>query len=352
MWPRNRRLRRPGSTVAYVLVGLLLATTLIVGAVAVLQIDLSGDQGNRLPRRAEYDIAAQKQIDPALIGYEQTASFAAGLENASLVTFDGEGTLWIAGEKEVAQVTSQGAVSHRFSVAAAPRCLAVHDGVVYVGCDDRVETFSSKGESAGSWPSLGERARITDIAVAEDRVFVADAGNKVIHRYTPRGDYLGRIGDRRDNPRVPGFVIPSPCFPLLFGDEGLLWVSNPGRHRVEAYTPEGDWEEPLSWGCAAMLSKPRIAGFEGCCNPARLRRLPDGGFVTVEKGVIQIKEFDRDGKFRCVVSGPAPFSRSSTHMEDARTDHKPKMIDLAVDGEGHVWVLDPNSESIRVFKKK
>ncbi len=352
MSPQNRRLSKSGSTAAYVLIGLLLATTLLVGGVAVLRIDLSGDPGNRLPRRAEYDIEARKRIDPALIAYEQTFSFPAVVENPSRAAFDDDGALWIGGEKEVAQVTAEGNSTHRFAVSSAPRCLAVRDGVVFVGYDDRLETFSPEGESTGSWPSLGERARLTDIAVSEERVFVADAGNKIIHRYNSRGKYLGGIGDKRENPRVPGFVIPSPCFPLLFGDEGLLWVANPGRHRIEAYTPEGGWEEPLSWGRSAMLSKPRIGGFEGCCNPTRLRRLPSGGFVTAEKGVIQVKEFDRDGNFQCVVTGPAPFSRSGSHMEDTRGDHKPKMIDLAVDDEGRVWILDPNSQSVRVFEKK
>ena len=348
----SRAFVRDGSVAGYLLVGLLLATTIVVAVVAVSHIDLSGDQGNRLPERAEYNIEKQKQIDPELIGYKQRESFPVGLDGSSVLTFDDHGEPWVGGSGEVARLTLDAKVASRFPVNGPVRCLAVGKETVYVGFDDHVETFSTEGERLAAWAPQGDRARLTSIAVGPEFAFVADAGNKVIHRYDLKGTHLGRIGDKRENPAVPGFVVPSPYFDLLLGEEGLLWVSNPGRHRVEAYTREGAWEEPLTWGASAMLSKPRIAGFGGCCNPARLARLPDGGFVTVEKGILQVKDFDRDGTFRCVVTGPDAFTRSDAHVEETRPDHKPKVIDVAVDGSGRVWVLDPNSGTIRVFERK
>jgi hypothetical protein len=348
----NSPTRRRGSVAGYLLIGLLLLTTIVIAVVAVLRIDLSGDQGNRLPRRAEYDIEKQKRIDPELIGYKRRESFSVAVEGASVVTFDDHGGPWVGGTGEVARLTPDGKVAARFSVNGPVRCLEVGKETVYVGFDDHVETFSTDGERLASWAPLGDRARVTALAVGPEFVFVADAGTKVVHRYDLKGAHLGRIGDKRIDPSVPGFVIPSPCFDLLLGEEGLLWVVNPGRHRVEAYTQEGAWEEPLTWGESAMLSKPRIAGFGGCCNPARLARLPDGGFVTAEKGILQVKDFDRDGKFRCVVTGPEAFTRSDAHVEETRPDHKPKVIDVGVDESGRVWVLDPNSETVRVFEKK
>ena len=352
MSPWNRGPARTGSIAGYLLIGLLLVTTIVVAVVAVMRVDVSGNQGNRLPKRAEYDIDRQKQIDSALIGYKQTRSHPVAVDSPSVIAFDDNDTLWIAGGKEIAKLTATGDITKRFSVSETPRCLAVRGSTIYVGFDHHVEVFSTTGESLASWTSLGDRARLTGIAVGDDHVFVADAGNKTIHRYDSQGKHLGKIGDKRETPGVPGFVVPSPYFAILLGDEGLLWVSNPGRHRVEAYTVEGTWEEPLTWGGSAMLQKPRITGFGGCCNPARLVRLPDGGFITVEKGILQVKDFDRDGNFRCVVTGPNAFTRSDAHIEETRTNHKPKVIDVAVDGKGRVWILDPNSRSLRVFEKQ
>ena len=49
------------------------------------------------------------------------------------------------------------------------------------------------GKPAGSWGSLGDRAVLTSIALAEDDVFAADAGNAVVVRYDTSGKIVGRM---------------------------------------------------------------------------------------------------------------------------------------------------------------
>ncbi|MBM3243119.1 hypothetical protein FJZ31_43220, partial [Candidatus Poribacteria bacterium] len=44
-----------------------------------------------------------------------------------------------------------------------------------------------------------------------------------------------------------------------------------------------------------------IDGFCGCCNPVNFAMLPDGRFVTCEKGLPRVKIYDADGTFSGVV---------------------------------------------------
>jgi hypothetical protein len=92
---------------------------------------------------------------------------------------------------------------------------------------------------------------------------------------------------------------------VKLGKDGLLRVNNPGRHRVEIYTAEGDLE--LSWGKATV----GIEGFCGCCNPTALGLLADGRCITCEKGLPRVKVIRQRGAFECVVAGTESFPQNS-----------------------------------------
>jgi hypothetical protein len=131
-----------------------------------------------------------------------------------------------------------------------------------------------------------------------------------------------------------------PYFEVDVGADGLLWVTNPGHHRIEAYTPDGQFER--SWGEAANA----IHGFCGCCNPVHFTRLPDGRFVTSEKGLPRIKIYSATGDFDCVVAGPEMFSKQ---METPRAS---VCMALAVDSAGRILLADALSREVLVFSSK
>src|SRR5262249_4676088 len=135
------------------------------------------------------------------------------------------------------------------------------------------------------WASPGGRAWLTGLTTSAKDVFVADAGNRVIWRCDHSGKVLARIGEKNKERNIPGFIVPSPYFDLEMHPDGLLRVANPGRHRVEAYTVDGDLE--LAWGVASTA----IDGFCGCCNPINIALLPDGRIVTCEKGLPRVKVY-------------------------------------------------------------
>jgi hypothetical protein len=208
------------------------------------------------------------------------------------------------------------------------------DGTVYVGMIDHVEVYSPEGRRRAKWDSLGEKAIVTSIAVSGSDVFVADSGNRVVLRYDRSGRLLGRIGRADKSRDIPGLLVRRPCVDVAAGGKGVLWVTNPGRWRVEAYTFDGDLQS--WWGEYSR----GIEGFCGCCNPTDIAILPGGGFVTSEKGLPRVKVYDDCGSFECVVAGPESFAEGTVGL------------DLAVDSRGRVLVLDPVAAAVRIFVPK
>jgi hypothetical protein len=197
------------------------------------------------------------------------------------------------------------------------------------------------------WESLGERALLTGLAVKDDDVFVADAGNRIVLHYDSEGTLINKIGEKDERRNIPGFFIPTPYFDLTIAPDGLLRVVNPGNHKIEAYTYDGDLE--LSWGKFSGT----IEGFCGCCNPVSIAILPDESFVTVEKGLIRAKIYDPYGQFVGVVAGPDELGVAGP----VKICQFPEQcqcggFDVAVDAKGRIFVLDTIKNVVRVFSRK
>jgi uncharacterized cupin superfamily protein len=93
-----------------------------------------------------------------------------------------------------------------------------------------------------------------------------------------------------------------------------------------------------------------ITGFCGCCNPINFALLPDGRYVTCEKGLPRVKIYSATGEFQSVVAGGESFA------ENARAcgpfDCTAGGLDAAVDSQGHVYILDMVTGDIRVMQRK
>jgi hypothetical protein len=80
--------------------------------------------------------------------------------------------------------------------------------------------------------------------------------------------------------------------------------------------------------------------------------LPDGRFVTGEKGIPRVKIYGAEGKFECVVAGPEVLAPNFAATTETREDLKLKPVDLAVDSKSRIIVLDPNAGTVRIFEEK
>ena len=307
----------------------------------------TGSTANPRPR-------SYSKVDTALIQYEEVGQIRPKFHALRGIAVSPDDRIYIVGDRSIGVFSEKTEPLPEIALNGRPQCVTItEDSTIYVGMKDRVEVYDGKGGHRASWDRLGPNAVLTSIAVSKDDVFVADAGNRTVLRYTTSGVAVRLIGKKEKKRNIPGFSVPSPYFDLAVAPDGLLRVANPGRHRVEAYTYDGDLE--LSWGKASMA----IEGFCGCYNPINFALLPDGKFVTSEKGLPRIKIYNADGTFKGVVAAPEQFETnqkvccstgevSATPIDISRC--QAGGIDVAVDSQGRVLALDPVERVVRIFK--
>jgi hypothetical protein len=281
-----------------------------------------------------YSLEAMSAVDPSLLQFREERRLDVDLAAVHAVAAGPGGRIYVSGERELLVMDDNG-VRRRLDLPESGYCLAVAPtGRVFIGLLNRVGVVDADGPAVELWPPLNGQARITSLTVAEESLFVADAGNRMVVRYSLAGEILGRIGAADPAAGVDGFHIPSPYFDVCVGHDGSLWAVNPGRHRLENYSADGRlrsvWGEPSG----------EVSGFCGCCNPTHLAIGRDGTFVTSEKGVPRVKVYSPAGRLEAVVAGPDQFAEGTVGL------------DLAVDESGRILVLDPVAGAVRIFVRK
>ncbi len=294
-----------------------------------------------------YDLGKFAKVDPALIQYEEAGQIEMGCQSLQAVAVGPNDHIYVATDRKIQVFDKNTEPLWEMTLDEAPRCLTITgDGTIYLGFKDHVGVYHPKGTLIADWERLGSRAVLTSIAVAENDVFVADAGNRVVLRYDASSKLIGPIGKKDPSRNIPGFVVPSPYFDVVVAPDGLLRVANPGRHRVEAYTFDGDLE--FSWGRTSMY----IDGFCGCCNPVNFAMLPDGRFVTCEKGLPRVKVSDTEGTLVSVVAGPDLFAENGKGCSlQGVSNCQTGGLDVATDSQGRVLVMDPLAGNVRLFSE-
>jgi hypothetical protein len=280
----------------------------------------------------EYNIEKFKKSDKNLIHYAEVQQINLNLESLYAIAVGPEDKIYVSGVDSIEILNKDGSPHSSIKTSWPAFCLSLDEnGDLYAGMREHVEVYDKKGVKKAQWESLGEDAIITSIAISEESVFVADAGNHIVWKFSKSGDKRARIGEKNQAKDIPGFVIPSPFFDVALDPDGFLWVVNPGRHSLENYTKEGNLR--TSWGEYSM----KIEGFCGCCNPTHIAILDDGSFVTSEKGIARVKIYNRLGNFVSIVAAPDQFKEGTVGL------------DLAIDSSQRIYVLDPMKKAVRIF---
>ena len=285
----------------------------------------------------EAALKAAEPIDPSMIGYHEAGTFSVAFHEPRALAVDSDARIYVGGDRAVIRYSSDGKKLAEIALRGEPRCLAVgafnhvKPGQLYVGMDEHVEVFDPNGTRLAVWKSAGAKAIFTSITTTEEEVWVADAGNRLVWHFDTTGRPLEPLGRPDPAKQRPGFLVTSHYFDVAAGTDDLIYVVNPRLLHVEGYTRNGDYE--TVWGQGSSS----VADFFGCCNPAQLAVLPDGGFVTAEKGIPRVKTYSRVGRLQSVVAGPAQLSDTPAN--------------LAADRHGRVLVLDSRAAKVRVFEK-
>lgn len=300
--------------------------------IAVILVDFLN---NRPDRRGEnpyaLDVDQYTEVDPELISHKETRNFSLGSLNPTGMCYY-EGKLYVTGGTSMAVISMDGTSSGMFDILPRSTSIIVEKEFIIIADSSHVVKYDHQGNLLQEWPDMGERARVTSMALKEDRVYVADAGNRRVVIFNTEGEQIGEFEGKAETEAGHGFIVPSPNFDLVVNSFGELWVVNPGKHALENYSDDGRmrgfWEHISS----------DIEGFLGCCNPARITVMEDGSFVTSERGIVRIKIYDQAGILKSVVAAPDQFKEEG------------KAPDVCVDGTGNVYALDFDKNVIRIFE--
>jgi len=314
---------------------LILSILLLLLLVALIAGDLFFEKPNSQKNIYEYDLKELRKVDTSLIGYKELSNFNINAEAVYGLAVDTEDRIYVSGRNKLWIYNAQGTFQSSMKVRGNAHCVSIAEsGNILLGVENRVDVRKPDGSLNNSFLVKGEKAYISSLVERDGFIYLADAGQKIVHQYDLDGKKIKEIGGKNIEKGIRGFVIPSLYFDLMFGRQGELWVVNPGRHALEAYNTKGDLIS--TWERTSM----QLDGFGGCCNPSHVAMLSDGSFVTSEKGLERVKIHLPSGDFKTVVAAPNQF------------DEGTKGLDLAVDSKDRIIVLDPQRKMVRIFELK
>lgn len=314
---------------------ILLLTLLVVVIIIMVILDIRSNRPvNRSGNQYELDMDAYKKVDPALIGYKEIRNYKIDAVSLYGIACRNQ-KIYLVADNFLQIIDPDGRQLLKETLPLSGTCLDVSkDGNISIGFRNCIGMWDDKGELLWMSDTLDSRAYITALAISDPFIFVADAGNRRVHRYDISGKFLDSFEGKTGENDSIGFIVPSGYFDLKINNDGELWVVNPGKHAFENYTYDGSlrgfWEN----------SSPGLEGFSGCCNPAHLAFLPDGSFVTSEKLIVRIKIHKPSGELVTVVAAPDQFKENGIAP------------DIAVDDNGLIYALDFDRKIIRVFALK
>jgi hypothetical protein len=297
------------------------------------------------PNPWAYDDSAFRRTDPKLIRYQEQSRFQLSHAFTRCLCLTQDEHVLIGAGKYVTEYTDHGNRVSEFQTEDDVRCLCDDlEKSLYIGFRTHVEIYDRKGRKNAAWKSPGAKTYLTSLTTNGVDIFAADAGNRVVWRYDSKGNLKGKIDAKHKDNSSSGFIVPSPFFDVQMAPDGLLRVTNTGRHQVELYTVEGELER--AWGKPGAA----IENFCGCCNPIATAPLPDGRTVTFEKGIPRVKIYNKTGVFESVVAGAELFPENAKVC--GPNDCTLGGLHGAVDKKGRIFILDFAAANVRIMEEK
>ncbi len=214
--------------------------------------------------------------------------------NLTSVAVSGSGTVFLGGDSFIKSLDSGLTEIWNLNTESRITSVAVSGDTIFAATEETILIVSSSGKLIAEWGPYEGNSIITSVSAGKSFLAVADAGNKRIFILKKNGEMNSMMGQSEEQ-----FVVPSPYFDVALSEE-KLFVANTGHRRIETWTTDG---KKLS-----QFGEPGTApgAFCGCCNPANFAVIPQG-FVTAEKGINRIKILDVNGNFVEFVSSQNDF---------------------------------------------
>ena len=237
----------------------------------------------RFINKKETTYAETAKEELSISSYKQISSFSLPQEINRFELYDGK--LYISAKEFVYIYDCEGKQLASFLIKPDVRDITVEGENIYILYPSFIEVYSPNGELKHQWEACSELSDYCSFALTRDFVFVTDAENKNICKYTKEGNFIKFIQSPQN------FIIPSYSFDIECKND-TLYCANSGRHLIETYTLDGEFIAAFG----GPGSEP--GSFAGCCNPVYLAFSPEGELITSEKGSPRISSFERNGKFK------------------------------------------------------
>ncbi len=205
--------------------------------------------------------------------------------------------------------------------------VSVSGDTVFASTQDLILLFNRHGKQLDEWGPFEGNAIITSIASNRSYIVFADAGSRRVFVLSKDGRVRSMMGQSGEE-----FIIPSPYFDVSIDGNNNIFVTNPGRRRIETRTINGE--------LVKYFGSPGTAdnAFCGCCNPSHFTLIP-GGFMTAEKGINRIKMLNEQGDFVEYVSSDENFVSSVP-------------LDIATSDGIKIYAANPADSKLYIFKRK
>ena len=244
------------------------------------------------------------------------------------IAVDATGHIYAANDSQITVFDAAGRLRRRWSTSQPAHAVVVAvDGTVYTGQIHQIEIFDGRGKLLNAWRDEALLGRVTAIGFVDGDVLAGDAMGRAIRRFDVTGKLRNNIG--KDNP-LNGFLVPNGVVDFGVDAHGIIHATNPGKHRVERYTPTGEL-----LGHIGHFHGTDPAGFGGCCNPTNVA-VRDRIYVT-EKAGARAKVYNFNGELEAVIAADV-------------FDANCKNMSIAVDRQGRVYVADTVKLAILVFE--
>lgn len=243
-----------------------------------------------------------------------------------------QGIFHILEGKNVVKLNLDGKIINSFNLPNRATSFTIDDDNNYIiALKNRLFVYRQNGKKIKELFDFGENSFITAIAYSAKFIFCADSANRLVWQLTKSGSLVRQIGGTQGDNNIK-FIVPSPFFDLLVNAENL-WVTNPGKRRIECYNFNGKLLK--NWGYHSLAS----AGFCGCCNPTTIAMDRNNKMITAEKGLVRVKQYDLKGNLLTMIAEATNFSNNV------------KGLDIEVNTHGYIFILDPLALEIHEFRK-
>lgn len=317
-------MRKTGITI------LILLSTIVIVIVIIAEYN-STRPGKRPANPFAYDVDEFKPVDAELLQWKEARQISLEGSAPRAMAFR-KGHIYLVTGIDLQVIAGDWSRVLRKTLPSPASCLTLaEDGRIIIVFDNHLAVLNPTGDVIEQSEQM-TGTQFTSVAFYDNNIYVADATGRRVLIFNSGLEQIGEFKGESGVSDIHGFIVPGGHFSLAVNPENELWITNPGLHAMQNYTPNGrlrSYIQNSSFG---------IEGFSGCCNPVHFTFLSSGEFVTSEKGIIRIKVMKESGEVVSVVATPEQFEGGT------------RAPALAVDDEGNVLALDFDRNMIRIFE--